>query len=184
MHRRILREFAAAHAIAVDDLDPWSFGWDIRHAGARAGVADPLLADLEAFWAARYFTSDYALEDRPMPGAVGYVARVAELADVLYLTGRDAPNMGEGTRQSLARHGLAGELWMKPDPDHTDLGWKIEAIGRLQDRGVAATFENEPGNANRFVAAFPDAMHFLVDTYHSPSAPPPDPALIRIDGFE
>jgi len=177
---RILREFAAEHRIDVGAPDPWEFGWDIRDAWrGPAALREPLLQ----FWAARYFTSEYAELDRPMPGAAAFVTRVAEVADVLYLTGRDEPNMGAGTRRSLAEHGFAGELWMKPSPATADAAWKVEAIARLDPDRVAATFENEPGNANLFAQAFPDAQHYLLTTYHSPGAPPLDPAVQSLDGF-
>jgi hypothetical protein len=48
---------------------------------------------------------------------------------------------------------------------------------------VVATFENEPGNANLLLEAFPDARHFLLDTVHSPEAEAPDSALIVIEDF-
>ena len=48
---------------------------------------------------------------------------------------------------------------------------------------VVATFENEPGNANLFLDAFPDALHFLLLTEHSPEAEAPRPELIQTDDF-
>ena len=48
---------------------------------------------------------------------------------------------------------------------------------------VVASFENEPGNANMFLAAFPDALHVLLQTIHSPGAEPPRPELILTPDF-
>ena len=48
---------------------------------------------------------------------------------------------------------------------------------------VVATFENEPGNANLFVEAFPDAANVLVGHTHRPDAPPPVEQVVRIPDF-
>ena len=52
--------------------------------------------------------------------------------------------------------------------------------GRMQ--GVAA-FENEPANANIFLAEFPYTSSFLLLTQHSPNAPKLDEGVIRIADF-
>ena len=67
----------------------------------------------------------------------------------------------------------------------SDTGFKDDATADLRSyRGeVVASFENEPGNANMFLRAFPEALHFLLLTVHSPGAEEPDPALIRSTDF-
>ena len=74
---------------------------------------------------------------------------------------------------------------MKPDFYADDREFKTAALERIRALGgeVVATFENEPGNANLFMRAFPAAKHFLLDTVHSPGAEAPDPSLIQMDDF-
>lgn len=192
-HLRIAREFAALRpqsARAVRKLKAEDFAYEPSEALAAAGLRDDkLLRQFRQFWSQRYFTSAYALADRPQPGAVDYVhACHSAGARVVYLTGRDEPNMGEGTRRSLLNHafplGFRTQLLMKPKIDQSDRAWKLQAMEQLEDRGrVAATFENEPGNANLFAARFPDAVHFLLDTVHSADAEPPSAALVRTPDF-
>jgi hypothetical protein len=99
--------------------------------------------------------------------------------------------MEQGTKRCLAKHDFprpgdrSVELHMKPKGGGDDENWKAVAIREIQARSlrVVATFENEPGNANLFVAGFPDALHFLLDTVHSPNAEPPCDQLILTPDF-
>ncbi len=183
-HLRILREFAEGDAELeriVDGMRAEDIGYDADLALRAAGWAADS-GELLRFWGARYFTSEYLAEDRPYPGALEFAAACAALGDVVYLTGRAEPTMGQGTRDSLARWGFPrGELLMKPSVHLPDSAFKAEAVGRLH--GVVATFENEPGNANLLARAFPSALHFLVRTAHSPNAEQASPAVRWIDGF-
>ncbi|MBI3544101.1 MAG: HAD family hydrolase [Deltaproteobacteria bacterium] len=148
----------------------------------------PLLAQANEFWLKRFFTNDYCAKDKPVRGAVGYVSWLAKLgAKVVYLTGRDAPNMEPGTRYNLtrSRFPMSPEntlLLMKPDPKMDDTEFKktaLAAIGRLGD--VVGVFENEPRNINVLHAAFPAAVAVFVDTVHSnkPDVPAADVAWVR-----
>src|SRR6266545_4712243 len=92
---RILREYGALHQIAglaAHEPDDWQ-GWDARVPMARRGLSPELiqahLARFRAFWLKRFFTSEYCVEDRPIPGAPAYVSLVREAgARVFYVTGR------------------------------------------------------------------------------------------------
>jgi hypothetical protein len=66
-----------------------------------------------------------------------------------------------------------------------DRAFKDDALSDIRSyKGrVIATFENEPGNANLFAQAFPDALHFWLLTLHSPDAERPSPVLIRSEDF-
>ena len=106
-----------------------------------------------------------------------------------YLTARDETSMGAGTLKHLHRMGfplLDGgcTLHLKPHrglPDHT---FKQAALDTASALGtVVATFENEPKNANLFASRFPDAVNVLLDTVHSPDAPPPAEKLLIIPDF-
>jgi hypothetical protein len=76
-------------------------------------------------------------------------------------------------------------LHLKPSFEMSDRAFKDDAIGDVRSYlgEVVATFENEPGNANLFLSAFPEALHFLLMTVHSPGAEAPDPKLIKSDDF-
>src|SRR5690606_36448491 len=123
------------------------------------------LASAESFWTARFFTNSYVLFDRPNPGAQGFANAVAEAgAYVVYLTGRDEPRMGDGTRASLERDGFPigegrGHVVLKPDAALDDSTFKNDVVGDIRALGpVVGTFDNEPGNVVVFSRAFPEAI--------------------------
>jgi len=196
---RILREFAALHgerfpglrdsaaAVGVEHL-----GWDLREDLRRRGLQDPgLLAALRAFWSERFFSDDYLLADTPVPGAVEFVEACHERgALIYYLTGRHVGGMEVGTVRALTQHGFPfwrGRcvLHLKPSFEMNDRAFKDDALAdiRSYQGHVVATFENEPGNANLFAAAFPAALHFFLVTIHSPDAEAPGQGLIRTQDF-
>ena len=197
-HLRILRDFAAAEgdrhaglAEAVEGLRAEDIGYDVDVALAARGItADRTLRASVAFWRPRFFSSKHLGEDRLLPGAKDFVEDChGRGAALCYLTARDEARMGRGTRRSLRSLGLPLEverahLLLKPEPHMRDHTWKSAALERVAGLGeVVATFENEPGNANLFAGAFPGALHFLLETCHSPSAPPARPEVVRIPDF-
>jgi hypothetical protein len=110
-------------------------------------------------------------------------------AAVYYLTGRDEPGMGRGTRASLQAHGFPIEdgrchLRLKPRFEDDDLEFKRQAVDEIRSAGaVLALFENEPANANLFLQAFPDARVFFLETVCSPNPPPLLPGILRLRDF-
>ncbi len=194
-HLRIFQEYA----LQCGDRELWAlaetlgladFSWDVREPLWRIRPRlqhhdEPLLQ----FWIPRYFDGAYTCVDLPYPGAVELVSQVAATgSQVVYLTARPEPTMGEGTRSSLQAWDFPfdeGELlWMKPDLQTTDADFKARCLDELRHLPpVKATFENEPGHANLFLRSFPDAKHFLLDTCHSPGAPPLRSGIERIQGF-
>jgi hypothetical protein len=66
-----------------------------------------------------------------------------------------------------------------------DRAFKDDALAdiRSYQGEVVATFENEPGNANMFLRAFPDALHFLLLTICSPEADAPASSLVQSADF-
>jgi beta-phosphoglucomutase-like phosphatase (HAD superfamily) len=196
---RILREFVELHAprhpylrevtstTGVEDM-----GWNVHDDLRRLGVDDEeLLASLADFWRERFFSDDYLLHDTPVPGAVEFVEACHDRgALVYYLTGRHVGGMEVGTVRALTRRGFPfwnGRcvLHLKPSPEMNDRAFKDEALDDIRSYlgRVIATFENEPENANLFAQAFPEALHFLLLTIHSPEAESPSPALIRSGDF-
>lgn len=196
---RILREFAEASAerhpglaehvgaVKIGDL-----GWSVVEPLQRRGFAEPeVLELLLAFWKERFFSNDYLLHDQPAPGAVSFVNGCHDRgALVYYLTGRHVGGMEIGTVRALTNHGFPFwrgrcSLHLKPSFSLPDRPFKEQAIRlvRSYHGDVVATFENEPGNANVFLAGFPEALHFLYGTVRSPEAEDPHADLVAIHDF-
>jgi hypothetical protein len=113
--------------------------------------------------------------DEIIPGAAGYVRRVHDAgATICYLTGRDEPGMGAGTRAALRQNDFPWdeprvELIMKAtfeEPDESHKGRAIECVRALGR--VVAAFDNEPELVNLLADAFPEATVVRVDSLHSP----------------
>jgi hypothetical protein len=195
----ILQEFIAAHRsshphlsdigkrIGLDDM-----GWNVYQDLRRFGVEDVhLLERLKEFWFDRFFTDEYLLHDVPVRGAAEYVlACHARGALIYYLTGRHVGGMEIGTVRSLTLKGFPfwrGRcvLHLKPSFEMNDRAFKDDAVADIRSYNgeVVATFENEPGNANMFARAFPEATHVLLLTIASPEAEKPSPGLVLTNDF-
>jgi hypothetical protein len=168
------------------------FGWTVDGPLRAQGYRDEAaLAALRAYWAEKFFSAEYADVGRPTAGAVGYVQAVSRAgALVYYLSARVGPVTGVGTARLLQQCGFP--LWdgrsvlhLKPGAEVDDGAFKRSALDAVRAlRGeVVATFENEPGHANVFRAAFPGARSFLVGSVHSPDAPAPHPEVVRVQNF-
>lgn len=195
-HRRILIDFARARQDDVllafaASTSAADYGWSVDGPLVAAGLDTPeLCADLQAFWVPRFFSGAYAQLDLPTPGAVAFVHALADAGVlVVYLTGRTAPEMAEGTVTLLQHSGMPlfdgrTTLVMKPSHAVTDVAFKTQILTRLTRLGqVVATFENEPHHANGFREAFPNALHVWLDTSHSPGAPPLHPSVQVLRDF-
>lgn len=197
---RILEKFAAVQghrfpglAERVRSIREDELGYSVFAALEGADFLTPLLRrDLKRFWGKRFFSSRWCEADLAIPGATDYVRACRSAgASILYVTARDTPQMEEGTRRCLELEGFPQpgepqvELHMKPEGTGGDENWKAVAIREIQRRElkVVATFENEPGNANLFLAGFPGALHFLLETVHSPDAERPSDSLITTPDF-
>jgi hypothetical protein len=145
---------------------------------------------MKPFWVDRFFTSAYLPYDRPYPGAAEFTRRLHDLgAEIVYLTGRDEPGMGDGTRANLIRDGFPWEkdathLLLKKAAHLPDLDHKKEAADYIRSHGtLVASFENEPPNLIALSEIFPDAMHVFLDTVCSDHAAPVGKNLYRLRGF-
>ncbi len=162
-----------------------AIGLSVEHPEVRAAWEKA-----KRFWAARFFTSDYLRYDNPYPGAAEFCRELHERgAELVYLTGRDEPNMGDGTRENLARDGFP---WSAPrthllmkDRFHTDdLVHKQSAADYVRNRGtLIASLENEPVNLVAIYELFPQAMHVFMETVSSDRPAAPCRGLYRIRGF-
>jgi hypothetical protein len=193
----ILREFANIyqdlHPI-LDQMNPHQMGYNLEADLRAHGLKnEEILGGLKQFWRDRFFTDAYVVRDAPYRGARRLVERAVEVGMVpYYLTGRDHPNMREGTIQSLKQHGFPMDetavLKMKPRWEDDDAEFKQAVVGELNAMGeVVLAFENEPGNANLFKRAFPGAVVALHETICAPNPPPLDGEVLRLaslEGFE
>jgi len=146
---------------------------------------------LKDFWLERFFTTGYLPYDRPYVGAAQFTQNLHQLgAEIVYLTGRDEPYMGDGTRANLVRDGFPWgvertHLLMKSDRNFPDLEHKKGAANFVRRQGaLVASFENEPVNLVALYDLFPDAMHVFVETVCSDHEAPARKGLYRITGFE
>ncbi len=185
---KILQEWAKSdHALdfstvqkAFLDLHPSLVGYSLRDTFTAAGLDLQRPEVLSAwnsakdFWNRRFFTSEYLAYDHAYPGAAEFVQELYRLgAELVYLTGRDEPNMGDGTRSRLKRDGFPWEierthLLLKAAPELDDLFHKREAADYVRRLGkLVASFENEPKNLAALHEIFPEAMHVFMDTVFS-----------------
>jgi hypothetical protein len=168
-------------ARAVRTLTPERLSYSLADAFAAAGLAtheqvvQAAITEAKAFWKERFFRSAYVPHDVAYPGAASYVQRLARAgAEIVYLTGRDEPGMGDGTRRVLARDGFPdGTLALKANADLPDIEHKRQAAATDWARRAIASFENEPLNIVLLHQLLPHAMHVYVHTVSSnePAAP-------------
>ena len=153
---------------------------------------DALITNGSIFWAERFFSTEYLINDVPNKGVLEFVRKLyASGARIVYLTGRDQPRQLEGTIRVLQKFGfpvgLQGtELIMKPTSTMPDAIFKQRITSYLRSTGkVVAAFDNEPANVNVYRRAFgADTISVLFETLHSPNPPPLIDGVYRLDSFE
>jgi hypothetical protein len=158
----------------------------------RLGVTDEALhmTALE-FWKARFFNDPHIRHDVEVAGARDYVrACYAAGATIVYLTGRDLPNMALGSFASLRDLGfpigvVGTELVVKPRFEMPDTEFKRGVAPQLSRLGrVIAAFDNEPANCNLLLECHPQCTTVFVDTQYAPDPPPLHPDIHVIHSFE
>ena len=160
-------------------------GLDNDDAATRA-AAD----SLKQFWSQRFFRSDYLHFDRPYAGAMPYATKLYDMGcQIIYLTGRDEPQMGDGTRAMLTRDGFTlngkrAKLMLKPNFEMDDQAFKRVAVETISAMGpVVASFENEPLNFVTLQKLLPNTVHVFVDTICSDRPASPADSAYRVGGF-
>lgn len=156
-----------------------------------AGIADQELRTFgQQFWKERFFVDHYMRFDTPTKGAVDFVrACYAAGASLVYLTGRDLPNMALGTFASLRDAGfpigvVGTTLVTKPAFDIPDAAFKNDVAPTLARHGrVIAAFDNEPANNNLFALHHTAAHSIFLDTHHAPNPPALDERVLVIENF-
>ncbi len=185
--RKIVQQFAEnseysskwpSQTSQLRGLDLQSNDFGIRNALSRVGItpeSEPaFLKELMTYWDLWFFHNDFLKHDEPMPGAVEFVRAIEALdGDIMYLTGRDAPRMLEGTRKSLASIGLPldadhVQLSLKPQKDIEDHEFKVSVIKKAV-RGYHRVwfFDNEPVIMNAVTREVPVVNLVFLDTCHS-----------------
>ena len=110
-------------------------------------------------------------------------------AVIVYLTGRDLPNMALGSFASLRDLGfpigvIGTELVVKPTFEMPDAEFKREVAPELKRLGkVIAAFDNEPANVNLFLETHPDCAAVFLDTQYAPNPIALDARVEVIDSF-
>ena len=139
-----------------------------------------LLEAAEKFWAQRFFSNDYVQFDVPYPGAVHFVNSLHQRgASVGYLTGRDEPRMGHGTRSSLKSYGFPllekhVHLALKSSLSVKDVEHKLDYFEQVfSNFDEIWFFENEPMIVKALEDRFPQLRLIFVDTTHSGKAKKP-----------
>ncbi|MEO7327271.1 MAG: HAD family hydrolase [Minicystis sp.] len=158
----------------------------------RLGVTDPALHEEGfEFWKQRFFGDPHQRHDVEICGARAYAHACYQAGAVLvYLTGRDLPNMALGSFASLRDQGfpigiIGTELVVKPSFDMPDADFKRGVAPELRRLGtVVAAFDNEPANVNIFLEAYPDCDGVFLDTQYAPDPPPLDPRARVIHTFD
>jgi hypothetical protein len=155
------------------------------------GVSEVVIERCVAAWRKKFFTDTACSDDIPQRGAVRFVRQCYDRgATVVYLTGRDIPGMLVGTVRTLRDDGFPigvprTELVLEPTFEESDITFKEGTFDALDELGtVIATFENEPGNANKFLARWPSAYSIFVATQWAPGAPDPDQGVVTVTNFE
>jgi len=158
----------------------------------RAGVDDEALHEQGLrFWRERFFYDTHIRHDTEIAGARAYVRACYDAgAVIVYLTGRDLPNMALGSFASLRDLGfpigtIGTELVTKPAFETPDSVFKREVAPGLARLGeVIAVFDNEAANCNLFLEVHPACTAVFVDTQYAPDPPPLDPRAHVIHSFE
>lgn len=183
---RIFREFLRQPEIQGDfpeearklreRLEPARMRYWPADAARDAGIADRRFLDLlSEFFRARYYMTEYLLEDWAYRGAAELIGEaVRRGAAVVYLSAR-WEKMRWGTTLQLRKLGLPQPdgrevfLYLKESEAQSDEDFKNAAlygIARMSGQ-VAGGFENEPRNVNSFKDRFPEGIMIFLDTRSS-----------------
>ena len=191
---RILVDFAERHGHAelrraLDNSPRERLPYLLTETLARLSVSDAAVVESAAqYWRSRFFTDHDQQHDIPIDGALALAKGCYDAgATLVYLLGRDVPNMLIGVCQSLRAHGFPVGLArtavvLKPHFDDDDLLFKKSAFDFIDSLGdVVGTFDNEPANSNAFQERWPTALHVFVKTQHAPNPPPLHPSIVAVD---
>jgi hypothetical protein len=157
----------------------WGLRAPLTRAGFQASSAE-FFKHVRDYWHQHFFSNSYLSEDVPYEGAVDFVNELkATGAHIMYLTGRDEPRMGPGTRASLKQWNFPFEedgctLVLKPHEGLDDAEFKKDIFLNLADDYSSVwLFENEPVNIHLVAKECPRVQIIYFDSTHSGRAEPP-----------
>jgi len=178
--REFGEQFADASAV-LRGVEVLPTDWGVRTVFERYKIEGPLdlFKAVRNFWRQHFFGNHYLVHDEIYPSANEYVQHLHALgADILYLTGRNAGSMREGTAKVLKHWGFPyfedSKLYMKPSDVQTDEGFKAEKLLEIAPNyDHIWFFENEPLIIELVRAKVPQVRIVYVDSVHSGRAQPP-----------
>ncbi len=174
----------------IFDSNPEEYGYHPRETLENIGLNEELIEKMLAPWLKYFLSSKFLHYDHPMKGAYYFVRNILSLGvKVVYLTGRDVPNMGEGTRAWLEKFNFLDnsgltELNMKKDLSISNAESKRLACEEINASGQAVlVVENEPKELEFMLGVFPKSIGVLIDSPNSglPARLPSD--IFRIKQF-
>lgn len=194
---RILQEWAKENssnpdAKAISQVTAKDAGYSIVDTLKNISVTTAeTVSSVRNFWFKRFFTNEYVVIDEPIPGGPAFVNACHDKgALIVYLTGRDTPQMGKGTEESLQKHGLPMDgktaiLMLKSSPEIKDFKFKQDSCNRIRELGsVVAVFENQPRNLNALLREFPEAIPVFIDSnYDLKDTESPPASAIRLKHY-
>lgn len=182
--KQIFLEFAetqgdSALKMKVEAINAYMMKYKVRESLTEAGIDDStLLKEMLDAWRMKFFNGAYLKYDEPIPGAVKFVNKLYNSgALIIYLTGRNASGMLEGTVASLQNNCFPigverTELIMKPERFMKTFTYKKKTLKYIKKLGpIIAVFENEPRNINLLYETFPNVTAIFLKTSHKPHAP-------------
>ena len=198
-NRAIIEEFAREEGSkevdfvkAVSVMKDEHMAYALEDTMKNIGVTDKkIIKELKNVWYKKFFTDKYVVLDSVYDGAVDYVKKLhSKGVKVVYLTGRDTPDMEKGTIKSLKDLGFPfgdtnAVLLTKPEKPIKDDDFKKTASADILKMGkVIASFDNEPKNVNLFKEVFPGALVVFIETNHNPKAVPVDKTIPWIKSWK
>lgn len=145
----------------------------------------------ETYWFKQFFTDELLAFDVPYPGALECVRHLKERGTrIVYLSGRDIPNMSVGTIGALGKHGFPHTghgvtICLKPAYGQDDLLFKKQSLETIAASGeVILTLDNEPANVQMFADRFPRALNVHFNTLFAKKLELKGRSIATIKGFE
>lgn len=140
-------------------------------------------ACLYAHWRSRFFDDGWLEYDEPYPGVAAFLWGLLDIGlQPIYLSYRDAPTMGRGTRDSFARHGLpvepAARFVFKQSPVEPDDHYAEGVVADLgAERPIGLAIERNSSIANLIQRLCPRAIVYLFERPRLPLLVKPDASI-------
>jgi len=172
-------------------------GYSLTHLFENAGfnLSDAEIAEsfssIEKDWKKKFFDGNWVVKyDTVMENSNYFLHEIYKRnIHIVYLTGRYASSMTEGTHAQLAQHNFPlknCDIVLKENLALEDFVFKSEQIKKIaQKYDVIGNFENEYSNLGHMAKEAPHAVHAIVDSQHSGKmAPDLNMTVYRICQYE